>query len=264
MDVVIVTLVILGFILLIKIGLTVHPTPFQVPALSNKDTKMVNLPEGLPEPVERFYKIKFGHQIPVIETVFISGHGRIRPFGIWMPARFIMIHNTGRDYRHYFEASIFGIPLLKVNEGYLDGKSFFESPMGSYQDDPNTNQGANLALWAEGGWFPSIWITDPRVHWQAVDAHTAILNVPFEDQEENFVVRFNPESGLIDLMEAMRFKNPGDKEKVLWLTNEAHQAGKPSVSYATWLDAGKPWAAFILDEVVVNVNVNKVIRNRGL
>lgn len=263
MEVVIVTLVILGLILFFTIGLTVQPTPFQVPALSKNETKVVNLPDGLPEPVERFYKIKYGHQIPVIETVYISGHGRIRPFGIWMPARFIMVHNTGRDYRHYFEATIFGVPLLKVNEGYLNGKSFFESPMGNHYNDPNTNQGANLALWAEGGWFPSIWITDPRVSWKELDEHTAILCVPFEEQEENFVVRFNPETGLVDLMEAMRFKNPGDKKKVLWLTKEIHQDNKPSVSFATWLDDGKPWAAFILDELVVNADVSKVICDKG-
>lgn len=87
-----------------------------------------------------------------------------------------------------------GLPFLKVNEGYLDGESFFESPMGTFYDDPNTNQGADLAVWAEAGWFPSIWLTDSRVRWEAVDENTALLFVPFEDQVENFVVRFNPQA----------------------------------------------------------------------
>lgn len=244
-------------------GLQVRPKPFPLPELAQGETQMIPLPEGLPAPVERFYRLRYGDQVPVIETVLIAGRARIRPFGIWLPTRFVFVHNAGRDYRHYIEATFFGFPLLKVNEGYLDGKSFFESPMGACHDDPNTNQGANLALWAEGGWFPALWVTDPRVRWEPLDENTAILFVPFEEGEEHFIVRFNPQTGLVDLMEAMRYKNPGDQEKVLWITHEVVSEGRPSISYATWLDAGKPWAAFTLEEMEFNRDVSESIRARG-
>jgi hypothetical protein len=175
-------IILLGVALLffvLWLGLRVQPRAFSMPGLAKSELKTIPLPAGLPAPVERFYRTVYGDQIPVIDTVVLVGRGRMRPFGIWLPARFVMVHNTGRDYRHYFEATFFGIPFLRVNEGYLDGKSFFESPMGTYYDDPNTNQGANLALWAEGGWGPALWITDPRARWQAVDDRTAILFVPF-------------------------------------------------------------------------------------
>ena len=123
------------------------------------------------------------------------------------------MHDAGKDYRHYIEATWFGIPLLKVNEGYVDGQSFFESPMGAVYDDASTNQGANLAIWAEAGWFPSIWITDPRVRWEAIDDKTALLFVPFENQKENFVVRFDLETGLIDSMEAMRYRDSARRQR---------------------------------------------------
>ena len=166
-------------------------------------------------------------------------------------------------HHHCFEATFFGFPFLKVNEGYLDGESFFESPMGTYYNDPNTNQGANLALWAEGGWFPALWVTDPRVRWEPLDENTAILFVPFEEGEEHFIVRFNPQTGLVDLIEAMRYKNPGGLEKVLWITHEVVSEGRPSVSYATWLDAGKPWAVFTLEEMEFNRDVSESIPARG-
>ncbi len=173
------------------LGLQVKARPFSMPVLENLDkNKTVPLPGSLPEPVVRFFRTVYGDQIPVIESAVLTGRGRIRPFGIWLPARFVFVHNPGKDYRHYIEATFFGLPFLKVNEGYLDGKSFFESPMGSYYNDANTNQGANLAVWAEAGWFPSIWATDPGVCWEAVDDRTALLFVPFEDSNENFVVRF--------------------------------------------------------------------------
>lgn len=250
-------------VLIIYVGLRLTPQPFDQPTLKQGDVQMIPLPPGLPTPVERFYRMVYGEQIPVIHSVVITGRGRIRPFGIWMPTRLIVTHETGHNYRHYFEETFFGVPFLVTQEGILDGKSFFESPMGTYYDDPNTNQAANLALWAEGGWFPALWLTDPRARWQALDADTAILFVPYKDQEENFVVRFNPRTGLIDRMEAMRYKAKGDANKVLWITNEVKREGQPSISYATWLDDGKPWAALGLESMVINPDVSAYIRGRG-
>src|ERR1044071_279728 len=170
------------------LGLQIKPKPFSAHPKKTPELKTIPLPAELPTPVERFYKTVYGDEIPVIETAVIKGRANISPFGVKLPARFLFVHNAGKDYRHYIEATWFGIPLLKVDEGYLDAKSFFESPMGNIYDDASTNQGANLAVWAEAGWFPSIWITDPRVHWEPVDEKTALLFVPFEDKEENFVV----------------------------------------------------------------------------
>ncbi len=260
---IVVIFILIALFLIGWVGLQVTPSPFGMPDLPQSDVKTIPLPAGLPAPVERFYRTVYGEQIPVIESVVLTGRGRIRPFGVWLPARFVMVHHTGKDYRHYFEATFFGVPFIKVNEGYVDGKSFFESPMGTYYDDPNTNQGANLALWAEGGWFPALWLTDPRARWQAVDDHTALLFVPFENGEENFIVRFNPETGLVDLTEVMRYKAPHDKSKILWITREERPENQPAVSYATWLDAGKPWAAFRLEEIKFNLDVSAYIQTRG-
>jgi hypothetical protein len=265
---VIIVAVIAALMLIVWLGLQVRPRPFSQPELAQGEVGTIPLPDCLPAPVECFYRTVYGKQIPVIESVVITGRGRMRPFGVWMPARFIIVHRAGYDYRHYFEVTFFGVPFLRINEGILEGKSFFESPMGTYYDDPNTNQAANLALWAEAGWFPAVWITDPRARWQAVDEHTVILFVPYDGSEESgshesFVVRFNPQTGLVDLMEAMRYKAKGDTSKVLWLTNEIQVEGQPRVSYATWLDQGKPWASFALEEIQLNLDVSEYIRARG-
>jgi hypothetical protein len=200
----------------------------------------------------------------------IKGRASISPFGVRLPARFLFVHNAGRDYRHYIEATWFRMPIVKVNERYVDGKSLFELPMGNPIDnDLSTNQAANVAVWAEAAWFPSIWITDSRLRWQSVDENTALLYVPFEEQEENFVMRFNPETGLLDSMEAMRYRDAGPQaKKILWITR--NMPGKKiegtqldSVGTATWLDQGTPWATFTLEEVDYNVDVSDYIRQRG-
>jgi hypothetical protein len=265
------TLILVFFVLagITWLGLWLKPRPFGLPELPQTEVESIPLPSGLPEPVERFYRAMYGEHIPNPQAAVFSGRGRMRPFGVWMPMRFIFIHRAGKDYRHYFEVTFFGIPVLKVNEGYVDGKSFFESPMGTYRDDANTNQGANLALWAEAGWFPAIWITDPRVRWEGVDEHTALLRVPFDEQSEVFVVRFSPASGLVDTMEAMRYREPGEgKPKILWITRNEREGDAPgnissTTGSATWLDQGKPWAYFTLEEVAWNIDVQEYIYKRG-
>jgi len=252
------------------LGLQIQPKPFPSFPEHTQPLKTVPLPAGLPAPVERFYKIVYREEIPVIETVVILGRGVLKPFmNIPIPARFVFVHKAGKDYRHYFEATMFGIPFLKVNEGYIDGASFFESPMASYANDPNSNQGANLAVWAEAIWFPALWVTDPRAHWEPVDEHTALLYVPFEKGEENFLVRFNPQTGLIDVMETMRYRDTGEgQSKIQWiLRNElkqpAAQSNDSSVGSAMWLDQGSPWAYFVVEELIFNVDVSTYIRQSG-
>lgn len=185
-------------------------------------------------------------RVPTIETIVITGRATIKPmFNLPLPTGFIFIHRAGHDYRHYFEAAWFGLPFLKVDEGYLDGASFFASPMGAYTDNPNTNQGANLALWAEAGWFPALFVTAPRVRWAPVDDCTALLYVPFEAGQETFVVRFNPETGLIDLMEALRYRDPGQGQpKILWLTRNLPDptrdaAQRDRLGYLGWTRDGR-------------------------
>ena len=251
------------------LGLQIKPKSFSAYPEKTPELKTIPLPAGLPAPVERFYKTVYGDEIPVIDTVVIKGRAEISPFGVKLPARFLFVHNAGKDYRHYIEATWFGIPLMKVNEGYLDGKSFFEGPMGKIYDDAGTNQAANLAVWAEAAWFPSIWITDPHVRWEPVDDKTALLFVPFEDQEENFVMRFNSETGLLDSMEAMRFRDSGPQaKKILWITRNIESkkiegTQLDAVGSATWLDQGRPWAIFTLEEVNYNVDVSQYIRRKG-
>jgi len=262
---VIVLLILMGWL-----GLQVKPAPFSPHPEQSLALKTIPLPEGLPAPVERFYKTAYGDEIPVIESAVIKGHADMNPFGVKLPVRFLFVHDAGQAYRHYIEATWFGIPLMKVNEGYVDSKSFFElAGVEKIENDPSTNQAANLAVWAEAAWFPSIWVTDLRVRWEPVDENTALLFVPFEDQEENFVLRFDPGTGLLDTMEGMRYRDSGDMaKKILWITKtipgkNIEGTNLSAVGSATWFDQGKPWATFTLEEVHYNVDVSEYIRQRG-
>jgi hypothetical protein len=252
-------------------GFQVQPSGFAALPFAGQEPETTNIPAGLPAPVERFLRATYGgDRIPVLKTVVLSGRAKMKPGGPWyLPARFRFIHNVGHDYRHYFEATWFGIPILKVNEGYVDGKSFFEAPLiGSQADHPKLSQGANLALWTETSMFPAALVLDPRVTWQAVDADTSILNVPFEGETESIVVRFDPDTGLVTTMEVMRYRSTTDAKKTLWLPSSDEYATIDGVTMsvtgsATWFDQKYAWASFHTEDVVFNADFGDYLRARG-
>jgi hypothetical protein len=250
------------------IGLRFKPGPFPPYPEKTPELDQLPVPAGLPPPVARFYRVIAGEQIPHITSAVMTGRASLRFSGITFPARLRFTHNAGQDYRHYIEATVFGFPLLKVNEHYLDGQSRLELPVGIIENEPKVDMAANLGLWGESIWLPSIYITDERVRWEAVDETTARLVVPFGEQEDSFAVTFDPHSGLIQSMQALRYKQATDEEKTPWLL-EALEWDRfngilvPSLSTVTWEDENTPWLTITLEELVYNVDVSNYIRASG-
>ncbi len=262
--------VLVGIVLIVWLGLKVKPAPFPSYPGGATEFETLPLPAGLPAPVERFYRQVYGDRIPVITSAVISGRAEIRPFGgITLPARYRFIHEAGKNYRHYIEATFFGLPFMQVNERYVDGKSKLELPFGVTDEGPKVEQAANLGLWAETMLsMPAVFLTDPRVRWEPFGDDSALLIVPFEDGEDRFVVRFDPESGLARYMEAMRYRESKSARKSLWITENVEWASLNGqlasvIGAATWFEDGSPWAVFITDEVIFNVDVQQYVRQRG-
>jgi len=253
--------------ILVWAGLKIQPASFPELSSTAQPLTTITLPDNLPEPVRKYFLEVYGEEIPVITSAVITGRASMRINGITFPARFRFTHQAGQGYRHYIEATLFGFPIMKVNEYYLHGQGRMELPFGifeSYQVD----QGANLGMWAESIWLPSIFITDPRLRWEAVDDETAILVVPFGEEEQRFLVRFDPQTGLLQLMEAMRFRDADGEHKILWIS-EAREWGTvdsyliPHQGAAIWLDQGQPWAVFSVEDLKYNLPVDDYIRAAG-
>jgi hypothetical protein len=192
----------------------------------------------------------------------------MRPVGpIALPARFRFSYEVGTGYRHYIEAAFLGIPILRVNERYLDGVGRMELPFGTFEG-AKINQGANLGLWGESLWFAASLVTDQRVRWEGIDSETALLFIPFEEGEQTMLVRFDPDTGMLDTVEAMRFKGEESESKTLWIPQvlEWGRVGaNPTMTRTsiTWFDEGSPWVEFEVEEIALNVDIEEHIRARG-
>lgn len=261
--------VMLALVVIVWLGLQVRPRPFPrlglLPAVGVAD---VALPAGLPVPVARFYERVHGERVPVVTSAVISGRGRMRIAGINFPARFRFTHAAGEGYRHYIELTVFGLPVMRVNETYLGGRARLELPFGVAENEPKVDQAANLALWAESVWLPALFVTDPRVRWEPVDDVTALLVVPFGSLEERFVVRFDGASGLPRFLESMRYKDQDSERQSLWI-NELREWGSvggytvPVVAAVTWYEDGRPWTVLGVEDIAYDLDVDGYIRARG-
>lgn len=249
------------------LGLQVRPRPLPHPAVGPGEVSSVPLPDGLPAPVERFYRALYGDRLPVVDSAVISGRGTMRIAGVVFPARFRFSHVAGDSYRHYIELTAFGARLVAVDEWFVDGHARLELPFGVSQG-PNVDQAANLALWAEAVWMPSVWVTDPRTRWESVDDTSARLTVPFGDDSEAFAVHFDPDTGLLTRMESLRFKGEHDQTKTGW-RNEVLEWGHvdgqlvPRRTAVTWADEGSAWARLRTEQVLVSGELRDYVRASG-
>lgn len=253
-------------------GARVEPDPFpDFPEPSRPPRAEIPLPAGLPAAVHRWLHGAYGDRVPVVGTVVVTGRARMRPFGVWLPARFRFLHLAGHGYRHYIEATLFGRPVITVNERYLDGRALIEIPVVGTDQGPKVDQAANLGMWAElAAAAPSVLVTDPRVTWREIDAETAQLDVPFgEAARDSFTVRFDPVTGAMRSMETWRYRSSSDPEKILWIAAtepgpKVGPLGLPAVGTATWADQGDPWARFVTEDIRTDVDLAGALRARGL
>jgi len=264
----VVVLVLGASIAALAVGLRVTPRPLPPFGAPEPELATVPLPSDLPAPVARWYRDLYGDEVPVVESAVVSGLAKLRLMGLTLQGRFRFVHHAGQAYRHYLDATLFGLPFLRVNEWYLDGAARLELPFGVTEDEPRVDQAANLGLWAESAWFPSLFLTDPRVRWEGVDEETALLVVPGHAGEEHFVVRFDPASGRPTLFEAMRWREADDEAKTLWIT-EARAWGEVdgrtvlTEGALTWFGDDAPWAVFHVHEVRYGADVADALRARG-
>jgi len=263
-------LLITGLVVVVAawLGTQFDARSFDLPEVETNDPIFVESPANLPPPVARYVDAAFGEEIPVIESALIVGRADLTFNGVTVPGRFKMYHDAGEAYYHYMQVAWFSIPVLTVHERFLDGSAVLDLPGNRVEDEPTIDAAANQGMWAESIWLPSIYFTDDRVQWVAVDDVTTRLIVPNAPEEESFTLRFDPETGLMTELSTYRYRDPGDTERLLW-TNRMLEWGEfngvmiPTVSETQWGDQDSPWAVWRVEAAIYNLDVSERMAQFG-
>ncbi len=250
------------------LGLQVEPPPFPPPAGQTRFDAHVPVPVNVPAPVARYYRAVFGDSVPVISSAVLTGRARLRLSGPSFPARLRIIHDAGRAYRHDIEATWFGWSILRVDESFVDGHARLVLPFGTIENEPKTDLAANLNLWAESFLLPSVFVTDRRARWEAIDAASARLIVPAGEQEDSLTVRFDDATGLASRIEAQRWQDPTDAQPTGWQVElrdweRFHGLQIATRVAITWENQGYTWFDLRVEDVAYNVDVSQAIRPTG-
>jgi hypothetical protein len=248
-------------------GIRVKPRRTQPPRWRSVDLGTVSVPAGLPAPVARYANTVFGDSIPVIESALIIGRADLTIGGVKFNAGFRFYHQAGLAYYHEIHLTWFGLPAIKVDEGYKDREAVMKLPGTRVEHDRKTNAAANQGLWAESIWLPSIWFTDQRVQWTAIDEASAKLSVPDAAPDEHLTVAFDPDTGLIQDLTTMRYEQAHDPRRHRWTNTPTRWKQLNGVripsTISTRYDNDRPWAVWSVDDALYNIDVSERFANFG-
>lgn len=243
------------------LGLQVPPPNFPAPSVAAHDLGTVAVPADLPAPVRRYLQVAFGDQVPRVDSLITWGRARAN-FGVWMPLRFRLYHRPGQAFQRDMEVTWFGLPVLKALDQFLNGKGM-TGPVNQLDTGPKVDQGANLILWAEVTFYPSLLLTDPRIRWETIDETSARLLLPFGDTQDELIFYFDPVTGLVTRTWAMRYqgasgeKEPWSAEIQAWQTVNGMQF--PARVAVIWEKAGKPWSYWDFEGLTWNADIDDVL-----
>lgn len=176
-----------------------------------KSMKLIGIPSNLPEPVERHFNEVFDIKAPSIETAVVWGKADLRISGIWVPALFkAYYYIPGHDFVREMEITWFGRTVLKGKDSYINGKGYFGIG-GEAESGERVDSASNLTVWAEAVFTPTKFIADPNIRWQTIDDNTIKLIVPLNDTEDTITVKFDPKTGLMSEMKALRYRSQEQK-----------------------------------------------------
>lgn len=251
------------------LGLQIQASPFPKPT-SGAQPERLAIPADLPAPVRRFAQALYGESLPQIRSAIITGRARLAPTGFPMPTRFRFFYDVVRA-SHYHEIHVtwFKRSFMHIHERNLEGHARLDLAfLGGVDDAPRTNRASIQGYWGEVlAWLPAVALSDQRVRWQTIDDTSARLYLPECADEEAFMVRFHPSTGLVESVETLRYQAEDKPQRWRWSNRIGaweQVEGSPVAQNAEtqWEDA-KPWACWHIEAVALNAEVTQRMAHFG-
>ena len=173
--------------------------------------------EGLPEPVQRFFKTVLTDGQAIVAAVKLSQQGLFNMSETedkWSPftaTQLVVTQRLGFDW----DARIQMAPGLNafVHDTYLLGEgSLHASLLGLFTvakipSTPEANQGELLRFFAEATWYPTALLPNQGVRWEAIDDHSARATLTDGETTVSLVFQFNAEGAIATMRAEARYRN---------------------------------------------------------
>jgi len=252
-----------GAALLGFVGLQVRPSQFPAPPAPDTaaPVRLVPIPDGLPAPVERWYRAEFPSGLPVYDSVVMRGTGTMRIAGVALPFRHHLELRLGRGFYRKMDITWFDIAILHGLDTCVDGVGVMNTPVGRV-DGAKIDQGANIIAWLELLAVPGVLAENPRVRWEPIDDTSARLVVPFADGEDSLVIAFDPATAAPASARTYRYRDADSAEKTGWVATMRDRRvvpgglGRIETTVGAQRDGEeRPWATFVYDSAWPNAAV---------
>jgi hypothetical protein len=250
------------------LGLQQPPPPPLAPAQTAGDRGTRLLPSSLPGPARTYLAHTVGDEIPVIDTAIAWGTARVRRGPFWFPLRWTAYYAPGDDFYRTLEFTWFRRGVLAGYDAYIEGDGVvaFGAPLSRFETGPEVNQAENIALWAAAPLMPAVLAGD-RARWEAISDTAARLEIPFAGRNDWLRASFSARSGRLQEITADRFRPGGQRRRSwrvqysLWhpVSGFPHRVEIPHRALTQWADEPQPYADFLVDGIVYNVDVSDKI-----
>ena len=216
--------------------------------------------EGLPAPVQRYFRAALTEGQPIIAAVTIEMAGTFnmsataeqwKPFTSWQR---VVTRRPGFMWNARISMLRPGL-VVRVVDSYIAGKGLLHAAMLGLFTVAKVEGGGEIAhgefmrFFAEAAWYPTALLPSQGVHWEAVGEHSANASMVDGPLTLTLLFRFN-DAGLIDLVRAEARGGMVDN-KVVMMPWECSMSGYavrdgvtvPITGEAAWIrpDGRKPY-----------------------
>ncbi len=173
------------------------------PQTRSNSMPVVNLEalDGLPLPVQRYFRLVLRNGQPMIRTVRMQQKGELMPDP--QAKEYILFEAVhfarSPDPAFLWNASMVILPGIGIrvidslNSGTGASEVLLMStfPMGSQENVPEINSGALYRYLAESVWYPTALLPDNGVEWEGIDANRAKATLSQDGISATLEFRFN-------------------------------------------------------------------------
>jgi hypothetical protein len=173
--------------------------------------------EGLPDPVQRFFRTVLQDGQAIVAAVKLSQQGEFNlseTEAKWNPftaTQFVTTQRLGFDW----DARIQTAPGVNafVHDTYLLGEgSLHASLLGLFtvadvRGTPEANQGELLRFFAEATWYPTALLPSQGVRWEAIDDSSARATLTDGATTVSVVFQFNAEGAIATVRAEARYRD---------------------------------------------------------